>query len=120
MKISERPAILIGWLVGLVGSVIMPFFFTLAVGLLGFGSGVLMAVLLGYTATRSRSHAAGVNSTAHLIRNFGGSIGTILFQFSLNHPQQHYIWGVLILALSGTIVASGSFRFKHIAYEPKA
>lgn len=120
IKISERPVILVGWAAGLVGSIFMSFFFTLAVGLLGFGSGVLMSVLLGYTATRTQGHAAGVNSTAHLIRNFGGSIGTILFQFSLSYPQQYYIWGVLILALSGAIVASVSFWFKNIVNDPKA
>jgi len=119
IKISERPAILIGWSAGLMGSIFMPFFFTLAVGLLGFGSGLLMSVLLGYTATRTRGHAASVNSTAHLIRNFGGSIGTILFQFSLNYTQQYYICGVLILALSGAIAASISFRFEPITNKPK-
>lgn len=118
IKISERPAILIGWSAGLMGSVFMPYFFTLAVGLLGFGSGLLMSVLLGYTATRTRGHAAGVNSTAHLIRNFGGSIGTILFQFSLSYPQQYYIGGVLFLALSGVIATSISFRFESIINKP--
>lgn len=98
----------------------MPFFFILAVGLLGFGSGILMSVLLGYTATRTKDNASGVNSTAHLIRNLGGSIGTILFQFSLSYPQQYYIGGVLILAVSGVIAASVSLRFKHILNEPKA
>lgn len=119
IKITERPGILIGWLAGLAGSIFMPFFFTLAVGLLGFGSGVLMSVLLGYTATRTQGHASGVNSAAHLIRNFGGSIGTILFQFSLSHPRQYYIGGVLLLAASGAIAASVSFRFKHILNRPK-
>ncbi len=98
----------------------MPFFFMLAVGLLGFGSGILMSVLLGYTATRTQSNASGVNSAAHLIRNFGGSIGTILFQFSLSYPQQYYIGGVLILALSGTIAASLSFRISHVLDKTKA
>ncbi|WOO37780.1 MFS transporter [Anaerocolumna sp. AGMB13020] len=113
-KISERPAILIGWLAGLAGGIFIPFFFMLAVGLLGFGSGVLMSVLLGYTATRTQNNASGVNSAAHLIRNFGGSIGTILFQFSLSYPQQYYIGGVLILAATGTIAASLSFRISHV------
>ncbi|WP_312281067.1 MFS transporter [Oscillibacter sp.] len=120
IKIPERPTILIGWLAGLAGSIFMPFFFILAVGLLGFGSGILMSVLLGYTATRTKDNASGVNSTAHLIRNLGGSIGTILFQFSLSYPQQYYIGGVLILAVSGVIAASVSLRFKHILNEPKA
>jgi len=120
IRTSIRQAILIGWSACLIGSALMSFFFRLAVGLLGLGSGVLMSVLLGYIATRTRGHSAGVNSTAHLIRNFGGSIGTILFQFSLNYPKQYYIGGVLILALLGTIVSSVSFRFKHIANEPKA
>jgi hypothetical protein len=119
VKIPERPAILIGWLAGLTGSIFMPFFFTPAIGLLGFGSGLLMSVLLGYTATRTQNHASGVNSAAHLIRNFGGSIGTILFQFSLSYPQQYYIGGVLMLAVSGIIAASVSFRFKHILNESK-
>lgn len=119
-KISERRAILIGWLFGLAGSVFMPFFFTVAVGLLGLGSGMLMSVLLGYTAARTQGHAAGVNSTAHLIRNFGGSIGTIVFQFSLSCPQQYYIGGVLILTVSGAVAASVSFRFKNIFNGTKA
>ncbi len=118
IKISERPAILIGWLACLTGGFFMPFLFTLSVMLLGFGSGVLMSVLLGYTATRTQSHASGVNSTAHLIRNFGGSIGTILFQFSLRYPQKYYMGGVFILAVSGVIAASLSLRFKHIFNEP--
>lgn len=120
IKIPERPAILIGWSAGLMGSIFMPFFFTPAVGLLGFGSGILMSVLLAYTAARTWGNAAGVNSTAHLIRNFGGSIGTILFQFSLNYPQRYYVGGVLILALSGMIAAFLSFRFKNIVNESKA
>jgi MFS family permease len=115
VKIPQRPAILIGWLGGITGSIFIPLFFTLAVGLLGFGSGVLMSVLLGYIAARTQSHAAGVNSTAHLIRNFGGSIGTILFQFSLSYPEQYYIGGVLMLALSGSVAASLSFRYKAIS-----
>ncbi|BCJ92753.1 MFS transporter [Anaerocolumna cellulosilytica] len=119
IKISERSAILMGWTAGLIGSVIIPIFLTLALGLLGLGAGVLMSVLLGYTATRTKEHAAGVNSTVHLVRNFGGSIGTILFQFSLSYPQEYYIGGVLILALAGAIAAAISFRFKHIANKPK-
>lgn len=113
IKISNRLAITIGWSACFMGSILMQFSFPLAVGAAGLGSGVLMSVLLGYTASRTQGHAAGVNSMAHLIRNFGGSIGTILFQFSLNHPQKHFMWGVLLLALSGIIVASMSFRFKH-------
>lgn len=120
IKLSERPVIVIGWLAGLAGCVFMPFFFTLAVGLLGFGSGVLMSVMSGYIATRTQGHASGVNSTAHLIRNFGDSIGTIVFQFSLSYPQQYYICGILILTVSGTIAASVSFRFKQILREPNS
>lgn len=112
IKMSGRLTISIGWLVCLIGSIFMPIFFTFSVGLLGFGSGILMSVLLGYTAERAQGHVSGVNSTAHLIRNFGGSIGTILFQFSLSHPPQYYMWGVLILALSGMTGAAISFRFK--------
>ncbi|NLL78038.1 MAG: hypothetical protein GX235_12485 [Clostridiales bacterium] len=54
-----------------------------------------------------------------LIRNLGSSIGTILFQFSINYPQQYCIGGVLILAVLGVIAASVSFHFKHILIEPK-
>lgn len=120
IKIAERSAILLGWLAGLTGSILMPFIFPLAVGLLGFGSGILMSVLLGYIAARTQSHGAGVNSTAHLIRNFGGSIGTILFQFSLNFTVEYYIGGVLLLVLSGVIAATLSFRYKAIANETKS
>lgn len=114
VKISRRLTIAVGWLACLMGSILLQFSFTLAVGLLGLGSGILMSVLLGHTASRTQGHAAGVNSTAHLIRNFGGSTGTILFQFSLSYPQ-YFMWGVLLLALSGTIVTSMSFRFNHAA-----
>ena len=113
-KISTRLAILIGWFTCLAGSIMMQILFTLSIGMLGFGSGILMSVLLGCTASRTQGHAAGVNSTAHLVRNFGGSIGTILFQFSLNYPQQYYMWGVFILALSGTLTVALSFRFELI------
>jgi predicted MFS family arabinose efflux permease len=112
VKISARKAILMGWSAGLAGGILMPIFFTPAVGLLGFGSGMLMSTLLGYTAARTQGNASGVNSTAHLIRNFGGSMGTILFQFSLHGPQRYYQWGVLILTLSGAIVAVLAYRHK--------
>lgn len=112
IKISERLLITITWLICFAGSILTPVSFVVSVGLSGLGSGILMSVLLGYTASRTKDHAAGVNSTAHLIRNFGGSIGTILFQFSLNTPVSFYVIGIIILTLLSVTTALMSFRIK--------
>lgn len=116
-KISERFFILAGWGICLIGSFFLHFYLTFSVGVLGLGSGVLMSVLLGYIATRTQGHSSEVNSTAHLIRNFGGSFATILFQFSLWCPKQYYIWGVILLALLGMVASAVSFRRKYIINE---
>ncbi len=56
-KISTRLAILIGWFTCLAGSIMMQILFTLSIGMLGFGSGILMSVVIrlySFTNTRSR------------------------------------------------------------------
>lgn len=111
MNRPKRTAILIGLLLCMGASTIMQTYF----------SSALPAISSSFQSVSFYSgHASGVNSTAHLIRNFGGSIGTILFQFSLSCPQQYYIGGILILAVSGAIAVSLSLRFEHILNEPKA
>lgn len=111
IKTTNRIAILVGWLTCFVGGSFIAFIFSFAVVLLGFGSGILMSVLLGYIASCTQEDAAGVNSTAHLIRNFGGSLGTILFQYSLNYPLRYFIGGIVLLVLGGVMTSALAFRF---------
>lgn len=112
MRMPPRLFILIGWGICLIACLLLKSLFLLAIFLLGFGSGLLMSVLLGYTATRATTHSAGVNSVAHLIRNFGGSMGTILFQFSLYHPINSFRRGIIILSFSAILLAALAFRYQ--------
>lgn len=111
VKRSEREIIAAGWIICLGGSILMKASIGMALVALGLGSGILMSALLGYAATRTLHHAAGVNSMAHLIRNLGGSLGTILFQFSLHFPENHFIGGITFIAVSGTASILLAFKY---------
>ena len=111
VKQKEREMIAAGWITCLTGSLLMKSFIGIALTALGLGSGILMSALLGYAATRTVHHAAGVNSMAHLIRNLGGSLGAILFQFSLHLPENYFIGGITIIALSGTASILLAFKY---------
>ncbi|WP_277406990.1 MFS transporter [Lacrimispora xylanisolvens] len=111
-KHKEREMIAIGWITCLAGSLLMKSFIVFALTALGLGSGILMSALLGYAANRTVHHAAGVNSMAHLIRNLGGSLGAILFQFTLHFPENYFIAGITIIALSGTASILLAFKYK--------
>lgn len=110
-KHKEREMIAAGWIICLAGSLLMKSFIVIALTALGLGSGILMSALLGYAATRTVHHAAGVNSMAHLIRNLGGSLGAILFQFTLHFPENYFITGITIIALSGTAAILLAFKY---------
>lgn len=120
IKTPNRIVILISWLICFAGCSFIGIIFSLAVLLLGLGSGILMSVLLGYIAFCTQEDAAGVNSTAHLIRNFGGSIGTISFQYSLNYSLGYFIVGMIVLSLGGIITSALVLRFKQTALKSES
>lgn len=117
LHVPGRIAVIAGWAACTVGGIGMLYSILFGAGMLGLGSGVLMSVLLGSTAARTTEHSAGVNSTAHLIRNFGGSIGTIVFQSSLEHPKEYYIRGIIFLSVSGTLAALAALKIRNLKNE---
>lgn len=113
VKRRQPLSIATGWIICILGGFLMKSFIGIALIGLGLGSGILMSALLGYAATRALDHSAGVNSMAHLIRNLGGSLGTILFQFSIYASEKYFIVGIILIAASGTAFTLLTFQYKN-------
>jgi len=77
-------SILIGGIIGIISFFVRPFeFFIISTFFLGLGVGILSATVMGGMQKEIEKNGASANGLAHLIRNFGGTLGVAALQISL-------------------------------------
>lgn len=98
-------SILIGGIFGFVSFLVYPFvFFIIATFFLGLGVGILSATVMGRMQKEISKNRASTNGLAHLIRNFGGTLGVAALQVSLLNGMKILFAAIFIIAVIAFLI----------------
>jgi hypothetical protein len=98
-------SILIGGIFGFVSFLVYPFvFFIIATFFLGLGVGILSATVMGRMQKEIFKNGASTNGLAHLIRNFGGTLGVAALQVSLLNGMKILFVAIFIIAVIAFLI----------------
>lgn len=107
IKLENRKQITFGWIsillggiLGIVSFAINPLiFFTISTFFLGLGVGILNATIMGSMQMKIDKNRATANGIAHLMRNFGGTLGVSALQICLVQEMKFLFIAISVIGV---------------------